>query len=173
MQVGSSGDLASQLQTLENAALGKYQDSQGFNFLLQQADQTDQAGGSSSSSGTSSGSTNQASSGSSSGSPGGYAFSGSFTGTSLIAVGTFGADGHMIPFSQQQIQSEYAAVANAGKSAYANALQNFMTLSEAGGQLSTGTLTDHESYSSGDGMVSANFDTSLTLKTVGGGVPTA
>lgn len=173
MKVGSTNDLSSQLQALETAALGQYQSNQGFNFLLQQANQTDGSGGSSSSSGKSGSSSSSSSSTSQTSGSSGYQLSGSFTGDALIAVGTMSANGQMTPFSQQQVQSEESAVASARKSAYANALQNFMTLSQASGQMSGGTFTDQQSYVSANGMVSANFDTSLTLKPVGGGVPAA
>jgi hypothetical protein len=182
MQVGSSGNsLQSQLQALESAALGQYQSSQlgqSFNFLLQTADNGSSSSSSSSTSSSSSSSTSSSSSSSSTasqssstGSGSGYQLSGSFTSDSLIAVGTMGPNG-LIPFSQQQVQSEENSVASAGQSAYADALQNFMTLSQASGQQG-GTYTDQQSYTSANGMVSANFDTSLTLKPVGGGVPSS
>lgn len=160
MQIGSSSDLAKQLQALQNAANGEPQDGSAFSLLMQ-------TGGSGTSPAISSGSD----SGSSSSSSSGWQLSGSSTTDSLIAVGTMGSDGKMTPFSQQQIQSEEQAVAKAGKNAYSDALQNFMTLSQASGQLSGGTYTDQQSYVASNGLVSANFDTSLTLKPVGGGIP--
>jgi len=36
-----------------------------------------------------------------------------------------------------------------------------------------GTLTDHESFTADNGLVAGNFDTTFTLKPVGGGVPPA
>ena len=173
MKVGSTNDLSSQLQALENAALGQYQSSQNFNFLLQQAGQTDQAGGGSASSSSSSTSSGSSTSSQSSSSSGGYELSGSFTGSSLYAVGTFGADGQLNYFSPQQIQSEQNAIATVRQSSYADALQNFMTLSQAGGQIGGGSYNDQVSFTADNGLVGGNFDTSLTLKPVGGGVPPA
>jgi len=172
MQVGSGSSgssLSSQLQALENAALGQYQSSGNFNFLLQQANQTDDSSGSTSTSSSSSSSTSSSSS--SSNSNGGYQLSGSFVGSSLIAVGTMGPNGQMTPFSQAQVQSEESLANNARQTAYGNALQNFMALSKAGGQLDS--FSDQESFTADNGLVSGNFDTSLSLKPVGGGVPGA
>ncbi len=157
MQVGSTGSsLQSQLRALENAALGQYQAGQNFSLLLQ-------TGGNSS--------TSSSSSSSSSSSGSGFQMSGSFTGGSLIAVGTMGANGQMTPFSQQQVQSEEDVANNARQSAYGSALQNFMTLSQAGGQIDS--FNDQESFTADNGLVSGNYDTSLTLKPVGGGVPSS
>lgn len=169
MQIGSSNSLSAQLKALENAALGQYQSNQDFSLLVQQAGGGTSADQSSStdSSADSSSSTDSSSSSSSSG---GYQLSGTFSGSSVIAVGTM-SNGQLVPFSQAQIQSEEAAVATARQNAYANALQNFMTLSEAGGQLGTTTFTDKEQFTADNGLVGGNFDTSLSLKPVGGGVP--
>ena len=158
MQIGSSSDLAKQLQALQNAANGQSQSGSDFSLLMQ-------TGGSGASPAISSGSSESSSSSD------GWQLSSSSTTDSLIAVGTMGANGQMTPFSQQQIQSEEQAVAKAGKNAYSDALQNFMTLSQASGQLSGGTYTDQQSYVASNGMVAANFDTTLTLKPVGGGIP--
>jgi hypothetical protein len=169
MQVGSSGSsLQSQLQALENAALGQYQAGQDFSLLLQ-------TGGNSSSnsstSSSSSGGTSTSSSSSTSSDTSGYQLSGSFTGASVIAVGTMNPDGTMTPFSQAQVQSEEDLANNARKAAYGNALQNFMALSQAGGQIDS--FTDRESFTADNGLVGGNYETSLTLKSVGGGVPSA
>ncbi|HMA50588.1 MAG TPA: hypothetical protein VKP60_12595 [Magnetospirillaceae bacterium] len=167
MKIGSTNDLSSQLQALENAALGQYQSSQNFNFLLQQTGQTGQADSSSASSSSSSSTSSQSSSAS------GYQLAGSFTGGSIYAVGTFGANGQLNYFSPQQIQSEQNAIATVRQSSYADALQNFMTLSQAGGQIGGGSYNDQVSFTADNGLVGGNFDTSLTLKPVGGGVPGA
>ncbi len=173
MQVGSSSTLTSQMQTLENAALGKYQDSQDFSFLLQ----TDQSGNLDSSSGSSdSGSSGSSSSGSTdtgTDTSTGYQMSGSFTGGSIYAVGTMNANGQMTPFSQQQIQSEQDAIQTQRKAAYSDALQNFMTLSQASGQLANTTMNDQVQFTGDNGLIGGSFDTSLSLKTVGGSVPSA
>lgn len=177
MQVGSTSSLSSQLQALENAALGQYQSTQNFNFLLTQANQTDDSSSSSDSAssggGSSSSSSDSASQSSASSSAGGYQLSGSFTGASVYAVGTFGTDGQLNYFSPQQIQSEQDAIATVRQSSYADALQNFMTLSQAGGQIGSGTYNDQVSFTADNGLVGGNFDTSLTLKPVGGGVPSS
>ena len=117
MQVGSSNDLAKQMQALQNAALGQSQGGGSEFSLLMQT--------------------------------GGSGFS--------PAISS-GSSGSAAPGAGQQSKSEGQAVAKAGRNAYADALQNFLTLSQASGQLA-------------GGMVSANFDTSLTLKPAGGGVP--
>jgi len=111
------------------------------------------------------GSSSSSSSGSS-----GYQLTGSFTGGSLIAVGTMNPDGTMTPFSRAQVQSEEDLASNARQSAYGNALQNFMALNQAsGGQIDS--VSDQESFTADNGLVSGNYDASLTLKPVGGGVP--
>jgi hypothetical protein len=89
----------------------------------------------------------------------------------VIAVGTMNPDGTMTPFSQAQVQSEEDLANNARKAAYGNALQNFMALSQAGGQIDS--FTDRESFTADNGLVGGNYETSLTLKAVGGGVPSA
>ena len=166
MQVGSSGSsLQSQLEALENAARGQYQAGQDFSLLLQTG------GNSSTSSSSSSSSSSTSNSGTSSSGPSGYQLSGSFTGASVIAVGTMNPDGTMTPFSQAQVQSEENLANNARQTAYGNALQNFMALSQAGGQIDS--FTDRESFTADNGLVGGNYETSLTLKPVGGGVPTA
>ena len=88
----------------------------------------------------------------------------------MIAVGTMNADGTMTPFSQAQVQSEEDLANNARQTAYGNALQNFMALNQAaGGQINS--FTDQESFTADNGLVGGNYDTSLSLKPVGGGVP--
>jgi hypothetical protein len=79
-------------------------------------------------------------------------------------------DGTMTPFSQAQVQSEEDLASNARQSAYGNALQNFLALNQAsGGQIDS--VSDQESFTADNGLVSGSYDTSLTLKPVGGGVP--
>lgn len=180
MQVGSSTSSASQLQALENAALGAYQSNQDFSFLLQatqsgQVTGSETTDGSSGSSGStssfsSSGSSTSGSSSASSSSDGGWQLSGSITGGEVYAVGTM-TGGVLQPFSQQQIQGELNAIDKVRQTAYADSLQNFMTLSEAGGQMGGGTYSDHVEFTADNGLVGGNFDTSFSLKPVGGAVP--
>ncbi len=173
MQVGSSTSSSAQMQALENAAAGKYQSGQDFSFLLQLAngtvsDASNSSASGTSSSGSSSGSpTNTGSSSAESSSSGSYLMSGSFQQSSLIAVGTMTQDGQgskLVPFSQQQVQSEEAAVNNAGQTAYTDALQNFMTLSQASGQMETTSLSDHMQFTADNGLISGGFNTSFSLK---------
>jgi hypothetical protein len=157
VQVTSSSSLAAQLGTLENTAKSKYRDSHDFSFVLDQALQSSpsinnwtapQAGPSKLSS------TN------------GWELSASASSAELIAVGRIEPDGTVVPYSQQQIQSEQDAVDSARRAAYDNALHSFLTLSQAGGQLGAGTLTDHEQFTTANGLVSGQFDTSFSLKAV-------
>jgi hypothetical protein len=160
MQVSSSTSPSAQLQALENAAAGKYQTGQDFSFLLQLANGTmSDASNSSVGGSSSSGSSNTVSS-----SSGNYLMSGSFQQGSLVAVGTMTSGGQMVPFSQQQVQSEKAAVNNAGQTAYSDALQNFLMLSQAGGQMGTTSLSDQEQFTADNGQISGFFNTSFSLK---------
>ncbi len=159
MQVGSSTTLATQLQALGNAAAGKFQAGQDFSFLLEMENGTvSDARGSSPGAPTD---IDSASVGASQGY--GLSMSGSFKSESLVAVGTMGTGGHMTPFSSQQVQGEEAALGLAGKSAYANALQNFLALSQAGGQIGGTTLNDKEQFVADNGLISGTFNTSLSL----------
>jgi hypothetical protein len=180
MQVGSSTDLSAQLQALENAALGKYQSNQNFSFLLQQSDPTNQGGDASSSGAASDGGSDtgdtpasSASSTNTAGAANGYQLSGSFQAGEVYEVGTFGSNGQVIPLPQQEVQNELNALATARQAAYSDALQNFMTLSQASGQIGGGTFSDDMKFTADNGMVGGNFDTSFSLKPVGGGVPPA
>jgi hypothetical protein len=75
----------------------------------------------------------------------------------------------MMPFSPQQVQSEETAVNAAGNAAYSNALQNFLMLSQAGGQTGATSLSDHEQFTADNGLIAGSFDTSFSLEPVGGG----
>jgi hypothetical protein len=147
MQVAPPNNLSPQLQSLGSAALGKYQSGQDFNFLLDAASTS--AGGNGQSS-TAAGNS--------------FVMSGSFRPTSLVAVGTIGPGGTLKPFSPEQVQNEEAAVNQESASAYADALQNFLTLSQASGQMGTTTLSDHQEFTADDGLISGSFDTSFSLK---------
>jgi hypothetical protein len=170
MQVGSSTGPSAQLQALENAAAGKYQTGQDFSFLLQLAngtvsDASTAPVSAASSSGSSSGdTTDTGSSNAGSSSSGSYLMSGSVQQGSLIAVGTMTSSGQMVPFSQQQVQSEEAAANNASQTAYSDSLQNFMTLSQASGQMEATTLSDKEQFTADNGLVSGFIDTNFSLK---------
>jgi len=176
---GLSNDL---LASLQSAALGQYQQSSQVSSFAQAMQQAIAGGGSNSSvssspvTGTSTTTNSQSDSFDTDVVAGGEELTGSFQSSSLIAVGTFGPDGKMIPFSQQQIASEYQSVADASKSAYADALQNFLTLSKGadsdGGSSGT-TYTDKSSFTSDNGLVSANFDATFSLKPVGGSAQSA
>jgi hypothetical protein len=153
MQVNSSTGLSAQLQALETAAL-KQQQAASSGFAVP----TPQTAGSSAT-------TINATSG-------GQQLNSSFQMSSLVAVGTVGANGQVQLFSQDQIDGEYAAVAKMGQTAYANALQNFMTLSQQAdttGQPATSSYTDQASFVGDNGLISANFDSSFTLGPAGGG----
>ena len=125
MQIGSSNDLAKQLQALQNAANGQNQGGSGFSLLMQ-------TGGSGFGSTGSSGVADTATSGDSS------------SGSSSGKTGKSGS--------------------------YGDALQNFMALSQASGQL---TDASQQQYAAASAMASANFDTGLTMRPVGGGIPAA
>jgi hypothetical protein len=157
MQVTSSSNLAAQLGTLENAARSKYQDRHDFSFVLDQALQ---------SSPSINNSTASQPGPSKSSSTNGWELSANVSSAELIAVGRIEPDGTVVPYSQQQIQSEQDTVDSARRAAYDNALHNFLALSQAGGQLGAGTLTDHEQFTTANGLVSGQFDTSFSLKAV-------
>ena len=172
MQVGSSNSsAASQLQVLEQAALGQYQANQDFNLLLQSAGSGSGTASSSTSSGSDSSSSSSSTS-SPSNSNGDWQLSGSFTGGGVYAVGT-GFGSSFVPFSQQQIQSEQDAIQTQRKASYSDALQNFMTLSQASGQLANSTMSDQVKFTGDNGLIGGSFETDLSLKMVGGGAPSA
>lgn len=152
MQVNPSTSLSSQLQVLENAALGQYQGGSSFANMLQQI--TD----------SSSSTTNV------NVKSGGDQLTGTFQTGALIAVGTVGANGQTQLYPEQQIEQEYAAVDQMGQTTYSNALQNFLTLSQqansaspSGQAAGTSTYTDQASFVGDNGMISTVFDTNLTL----------
>jgi hypothetical protein len=152
VQINSSTNLSSQLQVLENSALGQYQGGPSFADMLQQT------------SGSSSSTTNVNIK------SGGDQLTGTFQTGALIAVGTVGANGQTQLYPQQQIDQEYAAVDRMGQTTYSNALQNFLTLSQqadaaspSGHAAGTSTYTDRASFVGDNGMISTVFNTNLTL----------
>jgi hypothetical protein len=145
MQIGSSSPLPTQLQTLENAALGKYQNGQDFNFVLNGL--TGETSGASGSSGS------------------GYDLSGAFQAGSLIAVGTM-SNGVLQPFSSQQIQDEESSLAEMRQTAFTDSLQNFLSMaqeSSVNGQIGSCSYSDQQEFTGDNGLISASFDTSLSL----------
>jgi hypothetical protein len=99
----------------------------------------------------------------------GAQLSGSVQTDSLIAVGTMTADGQMIPFSSAQVQSEEAMAANVGQLSYADSLQNFLTLAQAGspdGQVSASSYKDSQQFTGDNGLIGvasfANYSLSPT-----------
>lgn len=159
MQVGSSSDLAKQLQALQNAALGQYQSNSDFSLLLQ-------TGGSDSGANAGPASGSGGASNSTSASDGNWQLSGNFTGGAVYAVGTFGANGQLNRFSQQQVQSELDAIQQQRKASYSDALQNFMTLSQASGQLADTTMTTQTQFTGDNGLIGGSYQTSLSLNQV-------
>jgi hypothetical protein len=127
MQVNSSTSLSAQLQALENQALSQYANGPSFAQAAQQA-----GGGATTPAGGSSNTTINATSG-------GQTLTGNFRAFSLVAVGALGPDGQMQLFPQSQIDSEYASVNQMAQTAYANSLQNFMTLSQQATRISSAT----------------------------------
>lgn len=158
MQVNSSAGLSAQLQALENAALSQYGNGPSFAQAAQQA-----AGGSTTPAGGSSTTTVNATSG-------GQTLTGSFRATSLVAVGTLGPDGQMQLFPQSQIDSEYASVAQMAKSAYANSLQNFLSLSQQAdptGQGAASSYSDQAHFIGDNGLISTGYDANYALNPSG------
>jgi hypothetical protein len=152
MQVGSSTSLSAQLQALESAAQTQYQDGGDFDFMVGQASGSGSVGSSSSSS-------------SSSGAAGSDGqLSGSFQSSSIMAVGTVGANGVVSLFSPQQIQDEQHDLAKMRQSAFSDSLSNFMTLAQAGGQMGTSSYTDQQSFTGDNGAISANFSSQFSLQ---------
>lgn len=156
MQVASSSALSSQLQALGIAALNQYQANGDFSFTVGGASANGDGGG--------------ASAGSSATGP---AMTGSFSGASLIAVGTM-SNGQLDPFSPQQIQSEEDMVANMRQQSFADSLQNFLNLSQASspdGQIAASSYSDQQSFTGDNGLVSVAFNASYSLDPSGAGLP--
>jgi hypothetical protein len=144
MQVGP---LSPQMQALGSAALSKYQSDDDFDFTV------DDSGDASGASAT--GSTGA-----------GAQLSGSLKSGSLIAVGTMSADGQMVPFSAAQVQGEEAMAANMRQISFADSLQNFLTLAQAGspdGQVGASSYSDQQQFTGDNGLVSTFSDTSFSL----------
>jgi hypothetical protein len=160
MQIGSPSALSPQLQALGSAALGAYQGADDFDFSI--GDPEDGASGASGAPGAAGGAAS------------GATLSGSMKSSSLIAVGTIDANGQMVPFSAAQVQGEEAMVSNMRQVSFADSLQNFLTLAQAGspdGQVATSTYSDQQQFTGDNGLVSASFDTSFSLTSPGGGDP--
>ncbi|THD64341.1 hypothetical protein [Phenylobacterium sp.] len=105
---------------------------------------------------------------------GGDQLSGNTQSGSLIAVGTISPNGQMDPFSPAQVQSEENMVANMGQASFADSLQNFLTLAQAGspnGQVAASSYSDQQQFTGDNGLVSAYFNTSFSLDPAGGGEP--
>jgi hypothetical protein len=156
MQVGSSTSPSAQLQILENAAQGKYQDNQDFNALLQMMSGNASAAPNTPSGGMPAGANT---SGAKSETSGGQT-TGELQIRGLVAVGTRSPDGQVTPYSTQKLQSEKAQLTEEGATAYADALQNFMTLSQANGQVATvASMNDRSQFTTslGSGVVYDSF----------------
>jgi hypothetical protein len=150
MQVGSAPGTSAALSALQTSAQDQYQDGSDFSFALTQA----MAGQGGATSPT-------------------LTLAGDFQSSSVYAVGTVGADGQVNLFSQEQIQQEQGALANARKLAYANALQNFLTLAQATSPtsepLQASSLTDEQQFVGDNGLISASFTSQLSLQPGSGG----
>ena len=174
VQVNSSNSLsAQQLQALENTALGQYQSQTGTDFskLMKQVDDVAQEGDQAPDATTQIGTATTISA-----KEGNSQLTGSFSVDALVAVGTFGANGKVNLFPEQQINAEYSALANASQASFSDSLQNFLTLSQQAspaGASGPSTFSDQEQFSIDGGLVSGNFDTSLSLKSAGGSMPTS
>jgi hypothetical protein len=75
-------------------------------------------------------------------------------------------DGQVTLFPQAQIQSEESDLAQMRQTSYSDSLQNFMMLAQAGetnGQVGAATYADQQQFTGDNGLISASFDTSLTL----------
>jgi hypothetical protein len=73
-------------------------------------------------------------------------------------------------FPQSQIDSEYASVNQMAQTAYANSLQNFMTLSQQAdptGQGGPSSYTDKASFIGDNGMISVGYDANYALNPSG------
>jgi hypothetical protein len=159
MQVGSSSSLAAQLQALESAAQAQYQAGSDFDFMVGQAG----AASSGPAGGAAGASSGDPTAGATTGAAGAGQLSGSFQSTSLIAVGTVGANGAVQMFSPQQIQGEEDDVAKMRQSAFTDSLQNFMTLAQEGGQMGASSYTDQSSFTGDNGLISASFNSQFSL----------
>ena len=150
MQVGPTSGLSQPLQALEGAAQNKYQAEGDFSFALDAAI----AG--------------QGVSPTAGGAAAGPALSGSFRSQTVYAVGTFGPDGQINMFSQQQIDQEQAALADVRKQTYGDALQNFLTLAQAaspgGGPVQGASITDQQQFVGDNGLIGANLTTHFDLQ---------
>jgi len=147
----SGATLSPQIQALGSAALNKYQSGGNFSFNV-----NDSGSGSSCAGSTAAGDQ----------------LSGSFKTESLIAVGTMTPSGQLDPFSSAQIQSEQAMVANMGQISFADSLQNFLALAQAGspnGEVGTSSFTDQQQFVGDNGLVSVSFNTSFSLNSANGG----
>jgi hypothetical protein len=142
---GISNQMSPQLQALGSAALKKYQSGSNFSFTVND-------------SGTGTCSSGAAAS---------DQLSGSVTTSSLIAVGTMTPGGQLDPFSSAQIQSEETMVANMGQISFADSLQNFLALAQAGspnGEVTASSYTDQQQFVGDNGLVSMSYNTSFSLK---------
>ncbi|MEJ0066222.1 MAG: hypothetical protein WDM85_13070 [Caulobacteraceae bacterium] len=155
MQVGSSTTLSQELQALGSAALDQYQGGGDFSFTV--GDTGDSSAGAGAA-----GAANL--------------LSGTFKPESLVAVGTMTPDGQLVPFSAAQVQSEENMVANMSHISYADSLQNFLALAQAGsanGQAGASSYSDQQQFVGDNGLVSANFDTSFSLNLADGAEQTS
>jgi hypothetical protein len=135
---------ASPLQSLQTAAANQYDPAQNFDVLVDQPGDAPQTAGSAP----------------------GYQLSGSFQSGALVAVGSVSEDGQVTLFPQAQIQSEESDLAQMRQTSYSDSLQNFMMLAQAGetnGQVGAATYADQQQFTGDNGLISASFDTSLTL----------
>src|ERR1700761_8958209 len=140
MQVGSSAGLWPQLQALGGAALNQFQGG-AFSFNVDDSDDDGASGAGSTGAGDQ--------------------LSGSSKSGSLIAVGTMSASGKLTPFSAAQVQSEETMAAKMSQISFADSLQNFLTLAQAGspsGQLAGASMTDQQSYTADNGLIAGYSD---------------
>jgi hypothetical protein len=171
MQVSGSA-LSAPFQQIENSVMSEFESNQGadFSFLLNMPD----SGGASSSddsastsaSAASSSSAGSTASSSSSGSSSGYQVSGSSQSSMLYAVGTMNPDGSLNMFSPQQIADEKATASKMNQQAFADSLQNFLTLAQAGdsnGQIANASFTDQQSFVGDNGLISGGSQTSFSV----------
>jgi hypothetical protein len=155
MRVNSSAGLSAQLQALENAALSQYANGPSF---AQAAGQVAGASATQQAEGASNTTVNATS--------GGQTLTGSFRAFSLVAVGTLGPDGQMQLFPQSQIDSEYASVNQMAQTAYANSLQNFLSLSQQAdptGQVAASSYSDQAHFIGDNGLISTGYDANYAL----------
>jgi hypothetical protein len=77
------------------------------------------------------------------------------------------SDGTLKPFSSPQIQADESALAGVRQTAYADSLQNFLLLAQASstnGQIGACSYSDQQQFSGDNGLISASFNTSLSLE---------